>query len=138
MPLTSNPVQDIMIRDVVTVPYNASLGKAADLMMENRIGCLVVIKDDKPVGILTESDFVRLVGNDYARSLSLIVDDVIEPKLITATPSTTVFKAFFQAFLISTIRPMPWLFGKTYGILFSCISLSSHNSDNISFYSGDI
>ncbi|MFC1585278.1 diguanylate cyclase [Fibrobacterota bacterium] len=94
MPLTSNLVKDIMIKDVVTVSHNAPLGDAADLMMENRIGCLIVMRGRKAAGILTERDFVKLVKHDYARSLRLIVDDIISGRLITVTPETTAFEAF--------------------------------------------
>ena len=78
-----------MIKDVVTIPYNAPVEDAGDLMMKNRVGSLIVMNNKKPVGILTERDFVKLVSSDFLRNSGVIVDDIIGPKLITATPSTT-------------------------------------------------
>jgi CBS domain-containing membrane protein len=38
------------------------IGAAARLMIERRIGCLPVLEGDRLVGILTESDFARIVA----------------------------------------------------------------------------
>lgn len=53
-------VKDVMTNDPVTVGPDAPLEQAARLMLERKIGCLPVVEDGKLVGILTESDFVRL------------------------------------------------------------------------------
>jgi len=53
-------VKDVMTTDPVTVGPDAPLEQAARLMLERKIGCLPVVEDGKLVGILTESDFVRL------------------------------------------------------------------------------
>lgn len=53
-------VKDVMTTDPVTVRPDAALAEAARLMLERKIGCLPVVEDGKLVGILTESDFVRL------------------------------------------------------------------------------
>ena len=52
-------VKDIMTSDVTTVGPNDSLLTAADMIWENKFGCLPVVEDDRVVGIITESDFVR-------------------------------------------------------------------------------
>ena len=62
MPLKAKPIREIMIKDVVTIPYNTPVEDAADLMLKNRVGSLIVMKRHKPVGILTERDFVKLIG----------------------------------------------------------------------------
>ena len=53
-------VKDVMTTDPVTIGPDAPLEQAARLMLERKIGCLPVVEDGKLVGILTESDFVRL------------------------------------------------------------------------------
>jgi diguanylate cyclase (GGDEF)-like protein len=94
MPLKDKLIRDIMIKDIITVEYNSPVEDAGDLMVKNRIGSLVVLKNKKPIGILTERDFVKLISSDFSRNSGVIVDDIILPKLITATPSTTFTKAF--------------------------------------------
>lgn len=53
-------VKDVMTTDPVTASPGTPLADAARLMLERKIGCLPVIEGGKLVGILTESDFVRL------------------------------------------------------------------------------
>lgn len=53
-------VKDVMTTDPVTVRSDAPLAEAARIMLERKLGCLPVVDDGQLVGILTESDFVRL------------------------------------------------------------------------------
>jgi CBS domain-containing membrane protein len=53
-------LKEAMKTDVATVTPDAPLTQAATIMIERKIGCLVVVEDRKIVGILTESDFVKL------------------------------------------------------------------------------
>lgn len=53
-------VKEAMKTEVFTISPEAGLAEAAKLMLEKKIGCLVVVDDGKLVGILTEADFVKL------------------------------------------------------------------------------
>jgi len=53
-------VKEVMTTDVVTVTPDTSLDEAARLMLDRKLGCVVVVDDDRLAGILTESDFVKL------------------------------------------------------------------------------
>lgn len=61
-------VEEVMTRDVQTVPPETTLEEAARLLLRHKIGCLVVVKeDDVPVGLVTETDLLReayLPGED--------------------------------------------------------------------------
>lgn len=59
--LASVPVKTVMHTGVVTVEPDAPLADAAQIMLEKRIGCLPVVKDEHLVGILTEGDFLSLL-----------------------------------------------------------------------------
>jgi CBS domain-containing protein len=59
-------IKDVMTCDPVTIGPDASLAEAARSMLEHKIGCLPVVEAGKLVGILTESDFVRLALHDGA------------------------------------------------------------------------
>ena len=52
-------VEEVMTSEVETVEPGQWLHEAAQLMFENKYGCLPVVEDEQVVGILTESDFVR-------------------------------------------------------------------------------
>ena len=53
-------LKETMKTEVATVTPSAPLAEAAKIMLEKKIGCLVVVEGKKIAGILTESDFVKL------------------------------------------------------------------------------
>ena len=57
-------VKEVMSTTVVTIGPHEPLANAARLMLENTVGCLPVLEGEKLVGILTESDFVKLAVDD--------------------------------------------------------------------------
>ncbi len=60
---TNIPIEDVMVRNVVTVNENASLRQAALFLEKHRIGCLPVVRKGKLVGIITDTDFVAVAIN---------------------------------------------------------------------------
>ena len=57
-------VKEVMTNDPVTISPDAPLAEAARLMLDQKIGALVVIESGRLAGILTESDFVRRFAAD--------------------------------------------------------------------------
>ena len=54
-------VKEVMTRDVETVEPHASAREAIEKLLDRRFGCLPVVDDQgELVGIVTESDFMRL------------------------------------------------------------------------------
>ena len=54
---------EIMIPAVVTARPDQDIREAARIMLDNKFGCLPVVEDHRLVGIVTESDFVRLMAS---------------------------------------------------------------------------
>lgn len=52
-------VEEVMTSEVETAEPDLPLCEAAQVMFENKLGCLPVLEGSRLVGILTESDFVR-------------------------------------------------------------------------------
>ena len=52
-------VKAVMVKNVITTTEDTPIEEAAHLMLDHKIGCLPVIRDDKLVGIITESDIFR-------------------------------------------------------------------------------
>lgn len=50
----------VMSTPVVTVPPDLPLEEAASLMADKRVGALLVVENEKPVGILTDRDLYRI------------------------------------------------------------------------------
>ena len=57
-------VKEVMSTDPITVGIDEPLSAAARKLYEAKVGCLLVVEDGRLVGILTESDFVRLAMAD--------------------------------------------------------------------------
>jgi CBS domain-containing protein len=58
-------VEECMSWAVVTTHPEASLGQAATVMCERRIGALPVVLDGRLVGIVTEHDLLRVLARAY-------------------------------------------------------------------------
>jgi acetoin utilization protein AcuB len=59
--LSKLKVEKVMSRDVITVSANAPLEEAARIMIDNKIGGLPVMDDQKLVGIITETDIFEVL-----------------------------------------------------------------------------
>jgi len=73
-------VGDVMARDVITVTEYTPLEEAARIMADNKIGSLPVMRDDRLVGIITETDlfkiFLELLGaREKGIRLTLLVPE---------------------------------------------------------------
>ena len=55
-------VGEIMSRSVLVVEGDRPVAEAARIMIDHKIGALPVVEDGRLAGIVTESDFVRLVA----------------------------------------------------------------------------
>ena len=58
-------VRELMTTGVVSIEPDADIREAAQIMIENKYGCLPVVEGSRLVGILTESDFVRLMTDGH-------------------------------------------------------------------------
>ena len=56
----SNPVTDVMTHNVVTASPSINLYEVIGRFKQENIGRLIIVTDEKPVGILTQSDIIRL------------------------------------------------------------------------------
>jgi len=61
--LNTTPVKDIMERDVSTVSPDTTVEEAVALAQSNKVGSLVVVEDDRVVGITTTNDFFYKIVN---------------------------------------------------------------------------
>ncbi len=56
-------VKDSMVRDVVTISPGATVEQAIALSQSKKVGALVVVEDDRVVGITTTNDFFYKIMN---------------------------------------------------------------------------
>lgn len=76
---------------VHTVSADASVSDAIQILNTYNIGAVVVVGEGGGVvGILSERDVVRHLGNDPVGALARAVSECMTPGVITATRNTTV------------------------------------------------
>ena len=71
--------------DVITITEDHSVLDAAKVLVEHNIGGLVVMEGQRPTGILTERDILRLTARAPGELDSIKVGTVMTRDLITAT-----------------------------------------------------
>lgn len=87
-------VKDVMSSPVVTVDEDAPVHKTAQRMVDGQFGCIVVTgKEKKPLGIITESDFVTRVLARNIQPNKLTAKEVMTSPLITIDPDETLSEA---------------------------------------------
>ncbi|MCH4152161.1 MAG: CBS domain-containing protein [Sphingobium sp.] len=79
--------------DVVALASNASVKEAVELLVGRRIGCVPVVDGGKVVGILSERDVVRSLGEKGPGVLDGSVASVMTSPIITIPPETPVITA---------------------------------------------
>ena len=96
-------IRDIMEKNVITIGHDKTVLDAACLMKENEISFLVVLKNEEPIGVVTESDFVRkLVANDKVAS-KVPLSEIMSYKFRSVVPTTEIEDAV-QKMLNNKIR----------------------------------
>lgn len=88
-----NPRLDQVIRNSITIPQNTTLLEAREILLKNKVGRLPVLDNNKkPVGMVTEKDFVRSIyelGNKPIEKV--LVKDIMSKNLITITRKDTIY-----------------------------------------------
>ena len=86
-------VEDIMIREVVTIDADATVKEAVKLMNKQEIGCLIAVKHKKLLGILTERDLLKKVLEHAKDPEKTKVRDIMSKQLVTGTPYMNIADA---------------------------------------------
>ena len=86
-------VEDYMTKEVVFANLTDALQLAATKMAERDIGSIVIVQEGKPIGIVTERDFVRRVAALGKDSRTLTVADIMSTPLVTVGPECDINSA---------------------------------------------
>jgi CBS domain-containing protein len=97
--------RDAIRRPPTTIPVGTTIAEAARLMDRKMIGALVVVDEDRPVGIVTDRDLaVRGLGRQLPGDAA--VDRVMSRDLITLPADADLRKAV-NVFYSHAIRRLP-------------------------------
>ena len=96
--------------DVVTIAESRSVLAAAQALVDHNIGGLVVTEGERPTGILTERDILRVTAQSPGELDSIQVGTVMTRKLITAKPGDRLAE-LMDVMTQNKIRHLPVLDG---------------------------
>ena len=91
MPASRLHISSVMVKDVFTVPQTMQLDEVAKLMLENGIGSVPVMDEDKMVGIVSKADFVTLaIGIAFDK---ITVKEIMSKDLTVVSPTERLVHA---------------------------------------------
>jgi CBS domain-containing protein len=79
-------LEDVMVKDVITIEEKATVKKAVELMNEHEIGCLIVVQKGKPTGIVTERDMLKRILIECKDPEKIKVNEIMSKPLIVGKP----------------------------------------------------
>ncbi len=110
-------IRDIMRKNVITIEYDKNALEAACLISEKDISFLVIMENDSPIGVLSESDFVRRLAADDKKSSEVMISEIMSRKFRWVEPETKIEDAI-QKMLNNNIRRLVILEnGKLVGVI---------------------
>ena len=85
-------VNQIMTKYVLSLEKSFSIQDAAEKMKSDKVGSIIVTDNDKPIGIITERDFVTRVAAE-GRPLFTEISEVMSSPLISIDHQETIWEA---------------------------------------------
>lgn len=83
-------IHDIMVHKVITAKKDTTVKDAVELMNKYEIGCLVVVENGKPVGIITERDLLKRVLTKSKRLKNMKVMEIMSKPVLSVTPNVEI------------------------------------------------
>ena len=96
-------IRDIMEKNVVTIEDDKTALDAARLISEKDVSFLVIMKNNIPIGVLSESDFVKRLAADDKKASEVIVSEIMSSNFRWVEPETEIEDAI-QKMLNNNIR----------------------------------
>jgi predicted transcriptional regulator len=88
MKVYDQPVSELMSKGVVSVKEDTTVKEAAGVLIKNKIsGAMVVSRDDKPMGVISEIDMAAALNNGKTGSP---VKDCMSREVYAITPESSV------------------------------------------------
>ena len=89
----SAAVENLMSKKVVTIEATSSVFDATREIMDRDIGCVVVLKEKKLVGIVTKGDILREAVMKRLDPSQLNIERIMTQPVLTIQPSKTLTEA---------------------------------------------
>jgi len=82
-------VSDVM-KGIISIEADVSVSEAAQVMIDNKIGSIIITENGKPSGIITRSDMIKRVIVAYQNPRETTAGSVMSTPLISIEASTPI------------------------------------------------
>ena len=96
-------VRDIMQKNVITIEKTKKAQDAAIILKDKEISFLVVVNDNKPIGIVSERDIVRKIVADNKDAQTTQLETIMSKNFKWVEPNASIESAV-QKMLNNNIR----------------------------------
>lgn len=86
-------VREVMSKDVKVAPPNSTVAEVVGMMNKFKIGSVVIVQDDQPVGIITERDILRRVVERGLSPRTLTARQVMTHPVLTISETASIDEA---------------------------------------------
>ncbi|MFA6072549.1 MAG: CBS domain-containing protein [Candidatus Woesearchaeota archaeon] len=92
---TGYKISDIMTASPIKIDYDATVKECAELMTKKEVGSLLIFKNTKFIGIMTEEDIItKVVKNDLLPSKIRVINIMTPLKdIISIEPNKDIYDA---------------------------------------------
>jgi len=104
-------LEDVMVKEVMTIDENSTVKEAAEVMNKFEIGCLVAVRKDKAIGMITERDLLKRVVAEAKDVTEIKVKDIMSSPLVVVEPGMDLEEAVKLMFEMK-IKKLPVVDGK--------------------------
>ncbi|HBZ70005.1 MAG TPA: CBS domain-containing protein [Deltaproteobacteria bacterium] len=124
------PVGRYVYRMPHTVPESETVRTAAQLMERESVGCVVLVEDGRPVGMLTDRDIaLRILGHKLDPSVVSVGELARRPPIVVSAQASLA-----EAVRVMRLQRVRWLLvvdpvGKLMGVLCVDDVLRAHSSE---------
>lgn len=89
----SVPVKDAMTVNVITLEPSNSVTEAADTMVREGIGSVIIVENSEPKGIICERDLLEKVISSDLKPSEVNAEEIMEAPLVTIDPDADMLDA---------------------------------------------
>lgn len=104
-------VEDVMVKEVITIDEHSTVKEAAEVMNKFEIGCLIAVRKGKAMGIITERDLLKRVVSEAKDATKTKVKDIMSSPLVVVEPNMDLEEAVKLMFQMR-IKKLPVVDGK--------------------------
>lgn len=99
-------IEDIMVIDVKTADITSTITDIVKEMYNNEIGSVIITKDNRPIGIITERDIVQKIVVPGKNANELQAQDIMSTPLKTGSKDMSLLDAI-RILVLNRIKKLP-------------------------------